>query len=243
MKNSTIILFLFAAIVIWLCTCDEEEEPQYPTLTRLESLPADAVKITPENDLYPPILHSDEYETPVSLEGPVNTAGAEDSPFFPADRNELYFFFTPDVDVPLEQQVTDSVTGIYVSRLLNNEYQEPARVWLQDPGKLSLDGAEWVEGNDMLFVCAREGYTGLHWFSAEWIDDHWTNWQLADFEESFEVGELHRHGDELYYHSYREGGKGSLDIWKITLNNGVWQNPLNIGAVNTQDDEGWPYIK
>ena len=85
MKNSTIILFLFAAIVIWLCTCDEEEEPQYPTLTRLESLPADAVKITPENDLYPPILHSDEYETPVSLEGPVNTAGAEDSPFFPAD--------------------------------------------------------------------------------------------------------------------------------------------------------------
>jgi hypothetical protein len=113
---------------------------------------------------------------------------------------------------------------------------------LQDAGKLALDGAEFVQGNEMLFVSAREGYTGLHWFSANYVNDRWSNWQLADFEASFEVGELHIHGDELYYHSSRNGGKGKLDIWKLTRIDGEWQQPENIAAANTTADEGWPYI-
>ena len=236
------IIILSAITILSGCDAEPDDQPEYPTRTRAESIPDDAVKMTPETDLYPPILHSDEWEAPVPVGMPVNTAGAEDSPFIPADRDELYFFFTPDVSIPAEQQLFDSVTGIYVSVYTDNTFSEPTRVWLQDPGKLALDGAEFVQGNAMLFASAREGYTGIHWFSAEFVDGTWTNWQNADFDPVFAVGELHIHGDELYYHSDRSGGQGQYDIWKLTRTNDQWQEPEVIEIVNSADVDGWPYI-
>jgi hypothetical protein len=232
-----------ALIIILFHGCGgDNPEPEYPKVTREESIPYYAVKQTPATDNFPPVLHSDEYESPVPVGYPVNTAGGEDSPFIPAGRDELYFFFTPDVNIPAEDQVMDNVTGIYVSDYSNGTFLPPERVWLQDPGKLALDGAEFVQGNNMLFASAREGYTGIHWFSAEYSDGKWTDWQPADFEPAFEVGELHIHGDELYYHSSRAGGKGNLDIWRLSDSGGEWQNPVNVETVNTDADEGWPYI-
>lgn len=240
MKSVLIITF---SVFLFLVSCKKEEEkPTYPQTTRQEHIPADAVKVLPETDLFPPILHSNEWEEPIPLGPEINTAGAEDSPFIPIDRNELYFFFTPDVDVPVDQQIYDEVTGIYASEQQGSIWTNADRVWLQDAGKLSLDGAEFVKGNDMLFVSAREGYTGLHWFSANYVNGQWNNWQLADFDISFDVGELHIHGDELYYHSSRSGGTGKLDIWKLTRINGEWRQPENVTVVNTTEDEGWPCI-
>ena len=57
------------------------------------------------------------------------------------DGKTFYFFFTPDVRVPVEKQVMDVVTGIYVSRMLNGSWGKAERVFLQDPGKLAMDGA------------------------------------------------------------------------------------------------------
>jgi len=241
-KNKAILIIPVAIFLLLIACKKKEEEPYFPQTTRLERIPEDAIKITPDTDLFPPILHSLEWMEPVPLGPEVNTAGAEDSPFIPADRDELYFFFTPDVDVPVEQQVNDEVSGIYISRQNGVSWVNAERVWLQDPGKLALDGAEFVKGNDMLFVSAREGYTGLHWFSAAYENSKWSNWQLADFETDYEVGELHIHGEELYYHSSKSGGLGKLDIWKLTKINSIWQNPVNVGTVNTEEDEGWPYI-
>lgn len=236
-------LIVVTIILFFLTCCQKEDEEQtYPQTTRQERIPSDAVKMTPATDLFPPVLHSIEWEEPVPLGPEVNTAGAEDSPFIPSDRNELYFFFTPDVDVPVDQQIYDEVTGIYISEQSGSSWNTAERVWLQDPGKLALDGAEFVQGNDMLFASAREGYTGLHWFSAVFEINKWSNWQLADFETDYEVGELHIHGDELYYHSSRSGGLGDLDVWKLTKKDGKWQNPVNVTAVNTTGDEGWPYV-
>jgi hypothetical protein len=45
-----------------------------------------------------------EWESPVRVDAPVSTAGAEDSPFI-----------TPDVRVPVEQQLVDGVTWTYSS--------------------------------------------------------------------------------------------------------------------------------
>jgi len=238
----TVIILLFCLLII---SCEEvitNPEPVYPDITRAEKIPEDAVKMTPENDPYPPVLHMDGWEDPVPLEGPVNTAGAEDSPFIPAGRDELYIFFTPDLSSPYEDQAQDSVSGIWMSEYRDNMWQEPERVWLQDPGKLSLDGAEFVQGDEMWFASAREGYTGLHWFHADYSDGKWTNWQNADFESTFEVGEFHIHGNELYYHSQRAGGQGNYDIWKLTQTDGLWQNPVNLEIINTPELEGWPYI-
>ncbi|NYZ77283.1 hypothetical protein H0O02_03130, partial [Candidatus Micrarchaeota archaeon] len=54
-------------------------------VSREEAIPEDAVKITPETDKIPPELHSDEFEAPVPMSGPINTAGAEDGPFMMPD--------------------------------------------------------------------------------------------------------------------------------------------------------------
>jgi len=211
---------------------------------RNESIPASLVKITPATDIYPPILHSDEWGAPVPLGAPVNTAGAEDSPFITPDGNTLYFFFTPDPNIPVEKQLFDNVTGIWVSKKSGGKWAEPERVILQDARKLSLDGCEFVSGDTMWFCSAREGYTGIHWFSANFRGGSWHDWKNADFPADYQVGELHftRDGREVYFHSARAGGAGGLDVWVSKNVSGQWQEPLNVAALNTVDNEGWPFV-
>jgi Tol biopolymer transport system component len=189
-------------------------------------------------------LLSADYESPVPVPGAVNTAGAEDSPFITPDGNTLYFFFTPDGKIPAEKQLLDGVTGIYVSQKVDGQWNIPERILLQAPGKLALDGCEFVQGNVMLFCSAREGYEGIHWFMAQYRDGNWQDWKSIDFTASFQVGELHfsADGSQLYFASDRSGGKGGMDIWVSTRLNGVWQEPMNVAAVNTSDAEGWPAL-
>jgi hypothetical protein len=213
-------------------------------VVRLAKIPSDAVKMSPQTDENPPLVYSGDYAQPVPIPGAVNTAGAEDSPFITPDGNTLYFFFTPDVNIPVEQQILDGVTGIYVSHLKNGQWVEPTRVILQNPGKLSLDGCEDVIGSIMWFCSTREGLTGVHWFTAKLIDGTWQNWQLADFDPSYQVGELYITPDktEMYFGSQRPGGYGGLDIWFSLFASGAWQEPQNITAINTVDSEGWPAL-
>jgi Tol biopolymer transport system component len=200
--------------------------------------------MTPSTDSTPPKLLSSEYENPVSLSSIINTAGAEDSPFILPDGKTLYFFFTPDVSIPAEKQLLDEVTGIYVSKNENGQWQTPTRVLLQTPGKLALDGCEFVSGNIMLFCSAREGYEGINWFSAEFENGKWiTTNKKIEFPEDYKVGELHEYDNEIYYHSDRVSGKGGLDIWKIKRNfDHSWSTPENVQEVNSVGDEGWPAI-
>lgn len=228
--------FFVFLLVVFIIGCSEEAS----FVSRESAIPKDKVKITTDMDLYPPVLQSNEFEEPVPLEV-VNTAGAEDSPFIPADLDEIYFFFTPDVMVPVEEQVLDKVTGIYVSKRRGGVYQKPERIFLQDPGKLALDGCQFVSGNKMLFCSAREGYEGLGWFEAEYSDG-WKFKGILEFPEEYGVGELHVYDNKVYYHSELDGGKGGLDIWMIEEKDGSYSSPVNIEAVNSEDSEGWPYI-
>ena len=175
---------------------------------------------------------------------PISTAGAEDSPFIMPDGKTFYFFFTPDVTVPVEKQVLDGVTGIYVSQKINGYWQQPERVVLQDSEKLSLDGCAFVQDDIIWFCTAREGYTGLHWFTAEYRDGEWDNWQPNDFPSEFEVGELHfsTDGNEVYFHSSRPGGKGGYDLWMMQNVNGEWQEPINLETLNSIENDGWPWL-
>jgi len=219
-------------------------------IDREGKIPADQAKITPETDLLPPVLHSDEYEQPIPMPYPVNTAGAEDSAFMMPDGNTLFVWFTPDPGIPVEEQVLDGVTGIYVFQKVDGEWQAPERVILQDCGKASLEGCEFVQGytieqgSTMWFCAAREGYTGLHWFTARYIDGKWQGWQNADFNPDYKVGELHitADGNELYFHSPSDRPNEDYDIWVSRNEDGEWQTPQYIDAVNTIDNEGWPFV-
>lgn len=238
----SIILAIMAVIILSMQPTPNEQQPP----TRESAIPIGAVKMAPETDNYPPILHSEEWMQPVPLGSAVNTAGGEDSPFVMPDGNTLYFFFTPNVTVPAEKQLLDGVTGIYVSKKQNSEWGPAERVMLQDAGRLALDGAEFVSGNMIWFASAREGYSGVNLFAAEFVNGKWTNWQYVGdrLMKDYQVGEMHitSDGEELYFHSARAGGKGQLDIWVTRKVGGEWQEPTNVEAVNTVENEGWPFI-
>jgi hypothetical protein len=241
MRYLLLAFIVFAILLVSGCSPQLVDPATLPS--RESKIPSDAVKMTPATDDHPPILHSDEFEQPVPFDA-VNSAGAEDSPFIPVGKDEFYFFFTPDVRVSVEKQVIDGVTGIYMIKKQGNGWSKPERVMLQEKGKLSLDGCEFVQGNTIWFCAAREGYTGLHWFTAEFKDGVWKDWKQADFKPEYEVGELHisADGGELYFHSGRAGGKTGLDIWSSKKVDGEWSAPVNIGVVNSPDNEGWPYL-
>ena len=221
--------------------------PASPVLSRAQSLPGDAVKMTPQTDPHPPILHSDEYAAPIPVSGGINTAGAEVSPFVIPDGSTMYFFFTPDVRVPVEKQLLDGVTGVYVSHRSGDTWSEAERVILQKAGKLSLDGAVAIDGDVMWFASAREGnYRGVDMWTARWRDGAWANWRNAGelLNAHYQIGEVHPSADgtALYFHSDRPGGKGGYDIWVTTRSTGDWTTPVNIQAVNSADTDGWPFV-
>ena len=231
---------LLITVLLWNIGCNDT----YPVIDREEKIPADIVKRGPETDLSPPILYSEEYELPVPVDYPINTAGAEDSPFILPDGNTLYFFFTPDMRVPPEQQLLDEVTGVWVAYRENGVWGQPERVWLQKPGKLALDGAVCVQDNEMWFASAREGYEGVNMFTALWKDGQWRDWAYAGdrLMQEIGIGEVHIHGNDLYFHADRSGGKGNLDIWVTQRTDDTWSDPVNIDAVNTTDSEGFPFL-
>lgn len=219
----------------------EPGDGDLPMVDRHAAIPADAVKGTPANDEHPPVLHSSEFQAPVPLPV-VSTAGAEDAPFVPAGADELYFFFAADVRQDASIQIRDPVNGIWMSRRSAGVWQDATLVWLQKPGTLALNGCPFVAGDEMIFCTAREGHGGVVWFRAVRKSGSWTDWSLLAFPPAYQVGELHIHGERLYYGSPRAGGAGGEDVWVSTRSGGTWADPVNVRAVNTEADETRPFI-
>jgi hypothetical protein len=131
LKRCLIIVVLTVMLAISGCGENGDPTATYPEVDREDKIPGDITKRGPGTDQYPPILsilYSADYNQPVPLPYPVNTAGAEDSPFILPDGNTLYFFFTPDVRVPPEHQILDDVTGVWVTHKLGDTWGEPERV-------------------------------------------------------------------------------------------------------------------
>lgn len=240
------VLGCLVAFMILITGCAPPPAPT-PSISRIESIPSDITKMSPETDLHPPILHSDEWEAPVPLPAPVNTAGGEDSPFITPDGQALYFFFTPDVRVPAERQLVDGVTGLYVSHLQDEIWGQPQRILLQDPDELSLDGCEFVMGDVMWFCSVRNGnLREIDIWKAYFREGKWTDWENAGERLNLGVGigELHITADDsqMYFHAEKEGGLGGFDIWVTRFVDGEWRDPENVLAVNTPETDGWPFV-
>ena len=211
--------------------------------TRYEALPDDAVKVTPENDVFPPVLHSSEWMQPVPMSGPINTAGAEDSPFVTPDGSR--FFFTPDVDVPPEEQLMDGVTGIWWSKKVDGVWSEPERVVLSRLP--ALDGAPFVQGNILWFASARVGnYGDIDFYTAEYRNGGWRDWENAgkQLNQDYDIGELHITGDGGTMYCGKTSENGSKDLWVLHKTSEGWSEPVKLPfPVNTDEyDEDQPFV-
>ncbi len=246
MKKMLVILALMVASA---CSTSIAERALTSTAPppRADAIPDDVIKQNPQDDPYPPILHSNEWQAPIPMPGPVNSAGGEDSPFISADGSLFFFFFTPDVRIPAERQLVDGVTGIYAARRTSDGWSEPQRVVLQDPGELALDGCGFYQDQQLWFCTIRKGmFREIDIWRAEFKDGRAINWRSAGEELNLGVGlgEFHFSTDweTVYFHSDRSDGLGGIDLWVSHLEDGEWQEPENLAELNTTEHDGWPYL-
>jgi hypothetical protein len=231
-------------LIVWRCDRESLESDTIPT--REGSLPDDAIKVTPERDVFPPVLHSSRWSEPVPLEGPINTAGVEDSPFITLDGRNLYFFFTPDVNAPPEKQLLDKVTGIWWSRKINGRWTEPERVILSDGA--SIDGAVFVQFDTMWFASVRSGnYGEIDFYTAIFKDGRWTEVKNAgrQLNEEYDIGELHITPDGLTMYCDKPGiNSTKKDIYILHRVKDGWTKPEALPApVNSaEQNESQPFI-
>ncbi|MBI3738263.1 MAG: PD40 domain-containing protein [Chloroflexi bacterium] len=246
----------FLLILLFLTLACGQGAPLLPGLqaatatqvpSRAESIPPTAHKMTPAEDAWPPIV-AEGLGRPEPLPAPINTAGAEDSPFITLDDQTLYFFFTPDLHIPVEKQLLDGMTGIWMSQRTEGGWGEPQRVVLEKPGELALDGCEFVLGDWMVFCSVRaRNLNEIDLYTSARKNNIWTdvkNWG-KQINLEYQVGEMHisADGQTMVFASKRAGGLGGFDLWTSTKTNAGWSEPVNLGApVNTAGDENRPYL-
>ncbi len=250
MNSISIYIYVFimiAAAVALFTACEvEPTEPELINAEREEAIPDDAVKMGPESDLYIPVLNSDAWESPIPMPGPVNTAGAEDSPFISPDGSRFFFFFTPDVDIPAEKQILDGVTGIWWCRRSGDTWTVPTRIILNDD--LSLDGAPFVLEDTLWFASVRESnYGEIDVYTAIYSNGSWGDWQNAGAQLNvvYDIGEFHLSGDGsmIYFGWDWEDGYGGRDIWVSAKHGLEWLDPVNLGEnVNSDHNEDQPFV-
>jgi len=244
-KIALAVLLTFVLVLAVIIITQPGEEAVIGQAERLAAIPSDAAKMTPETDINRPKVHSDLWEQPVPLPGPVNTAGAEDSPYITSNGTWFFFFFTPDVEVPPEKQLIDGVTGIWWTKRTGDNWSSPEKIVLHDD--VSLDGAECVVGTDMWFVSVRAGnQREIDIYTSEYVDGRWTKVENAGepLNVEYGVGEFHLmpDGNTLYFH---KGSltDGTMGLWVTHKSEGVWQEPVEIAEINALPNfAGYPFV-
>jgi hypothetical protein len=212
---------------------------------RHSKIPADAVKGTPATDPFPPILVSPDFEEPVPMPGPVNSAGAEDSPFITPDGQEFYFFFTPDVRVPVEKQLLDSVTGIWSCHLVGGSWTEPERVILNDD--IGLDGCQQLIDDTLWFASTRSNdmLGNIDVFHAVRRNGQWADWRNAgkQLNVDYDIGEFHLTSDHQTMYFGSPESASDYDLWRMQRNATGWDAPARLGPnVNGGHNQSQPYV-
>lgn len=238
-----VVVALVATLLIGAILSSLDSKTKVPV--RSDTIPADAVKVTPDTDHFKPVLHLDDWEDPVPMSGPINTAGAEDSPFITPDGNRFFFFFTPDVRVPPEKQLLDKVTGIWWSQKVGGAWTEPERILLSDD--VALDGAEFVLGDTMWFASIRAGNLGeIDVYTAKYADGKWGNVQNAgqQLNVDYDIGEFHltADGNTMYFHTGNMSYGSNMDLWTTSRAGSGWSQPVKVPGVNTAATEGYPFL-
>lgn len=175
----------------------------------------------------------------------VNTRFAEVHPFISADTMQLYFSrLVGNTDMDCYKATVDSCGGWFTGRNLgaptNTIQHEAAQTVSADGHYLFYMRCEnksengWDQGGCDLYM----SYTA---------DTVWSIGQSFGATINTVAYEgmpcLSPDNRDLYYVSNREGGYGGMDIWVSRFQDGLWQQPRNLGPeINTPGDETAPFI-
>ncbi|MBN2044418.1 MAG: PD40 domain-containing protein [Anaerolineales bacterium] len=244
LKVQKILVLVWLALLSAGCQTFLPAQIATPTPDRFTMIPPEAEKLA---DPLPPEVHHPGWADPVPVPGLLNSTGLEDSAFITPDGLEMIFFFTPTIENPPEMQVLDGVTGIYLSQWTGAGWGAPQRIILAEKGQPALDGCGTLVGDELWFCSVREGnLREIDIWRATRQAGEWTNIRSAGerLNVDYQVGEMHINpaGDRLIYHTTTLPGAGGMDIWQTRLVDGEWQPPENLSAVNTPEDEGWPFL-
>jgi hypothetical protein len=241
-------LYLLTIGIFILNTCApnraDDIQNQNPIL-RYDLITAE--KILPDGDLYPPILHSDEWKTPHPIEGKINSAGLEDSPFITPDGDMMFIFYTPSSDSPADVQINDQVTGIYCSKKADGVWQEPGRVSLTIENEAALDGCPFFLNNVLWFCSIREGdFRDIDIWTADWDGIGWGNIKNAgsylNLDVQIEEMHLSADGETLIFHKPANERTNGYDLWQIQWSGNDWEKPSSLESLNSQDDDSRPAL-
>ena len=144
---------------------------------------------------------------------------------------------------------------IYVSnRESSGELNQPVD-FQKDFNKKFHEGPVSFAKNGTLGAFTRNNYDGessdhtrkLQLFTFELKDDKWnpsTAFPLNDKEYSVGHAAFNEEGTLMYFASDMPGGKGGVDLYKITRSpEGTWGKPENLGdKINTAGNEMFPYL-
>lgn len=175
----------------------------------------------------------------------VNTRYAEMYPFISADTQQLYYSrMVNNIDLDCYMTIADTCGGWHSGGNLgsptNTMSHEAAQTVSADGHYLFYMRCDnrsdngWDQGGCDLYM----SYTA---------DTAWTVGQSFGATINTPAFEgmpcLSPDNRDLYYVSNREGGYGGFDIWVSRFEDGLWQQPRNLGPeINTPGDETAPFI-
>jgi hypothetical protein len=210
---------------------------------RLVAFPEDIIKVNQEMDENPPQLLLENWYHPIRLMGEVNTTAMEDIPFINPDGTRLYFHFSPPFNDEESDCLKESLTGTWVSeRNDDGTFKLPFKIMhpdYRDTGNIleSLDTFPWLYSIDK----EEADYYGMDYEEPAIINPGNIRKSLTRHENcgGLDIG---RDGKSVYFHALSGNGSNDSDIWIMRMVNGQWQEPENPVNINTEDDEGYPFM-
>ncbi len=154
----------------------------------------------------------------------------------------------------IDNWTSNSFTDLFYTEKTAEGYTKPKALKGAVNGKFH-DGVATFGPEDAMMFFTRNNYSGrsdrgvknLKIFSVKnsenivWSDAIELPFNSDEFSNCHPT--LSEDGNTLYFSSDRPGGFGGMDIYKVTMRDGSWEEPQNVGpTINTAGNEIFPFI-
>jgi len=184
-------------------------------------------------------------DTAFNMSCAINTSDAEMFPWISTDEKKIYF----------TRRRNQADEDFYIATMDTCDEWYTARNMGSPPNTPNQEAAQMIsaDGHYLFFMqCENRsangwGQGGCDLYMSYTADSIWSvpqSFGATINTPSYEgMPCLSPDNRELYFVSDRPGGQGGLDIWVSRFDNGLWQQPRNLGAgVNTPGDETAPFL-